>query len=56
MTRLRREWKCNYCNCIFDSSTKLRNHKKEEHSEDDFKKLYLEIQKRNVESVFDVLG
>lgn len=34
MTRLRREWKCNYCNCIFDSSTKLRNHKKEEHSEE----------------------
>lgn len=25
-------------------------------TEDDFKKLYLEIQKRNVESVFDVLG
>lgn len=34
MTRLRREWKCNYCNCIFDSSTKLLKHKKENHLEE----------------------
>lgn len=34
MTRLRREWKCNYCDCIFNSSTKLLKHKKEKHSEE----------------------
>ena len=34
MTRLKREWKCNYCDCVFDSSTKLLKHKKEKHSEE----------------------
>lgn len=48
MTRLRREWKCNYCNCVFDSSTKLRNHKKEEHSEECKNHIFkLNLSKRN---------
>lgn len=34
MTRLKCEWKCNYCDCVFDSSTKLLKHKKEKHSEE----------------------
>ena len=48
MTRLRREWKCNYCDCVFDSSTKLRKHKKENHTEECKNHIInLNISKRN---------